>query len=41
MGTGVLFGMTAVAVGQPFDTIKTKMQAQQGFLQSIPTHPVV
>ena len=28
---GVLYGTTSVAVGHPFDTIKTKMQAQQGF----------
>lgn len=29
--TGVVFGLTSVVVGHPFDTIKTKMQAQQGF----------
>lgn len=29
--TGVLFGLTNVVVGHPFDTIKTKMQAQSGF----------
>lgn len=29
--TGVVFGITSVVVGHPFDTIKTKMQAQQGF----------
>ena len=28
---GVLYGTTSVAVGHPFDTIKTKMQAQCGF----------
>ena len=28
---GVLYGTTSVAVGHPFDTIKTKMQAQHGF----------
>lgn len=28
---GVLYGTTSVAVGHPFDTIKTKMQAQRGF----------
>lgn len=28
---GVLYGTTSVAVGHPFDTIKTKMQAQTGF----------
>eukprot|EP00127_Corallochytrium_limacisporum_P000255 Clim_evm2s9 gene=Clim_evmTU2s9 len=33
LGTGVLFGTTAVIVGHPFDTIKTKMQAQTGFAQ--------
>ncbi|XP_068692049.1 mitochondrial substrate carrier family protein S-like isoform X2 [Montipora capricornis] len=31
LGVGVLYGTTSVAVGHPFDTIKTKMQAQQGF----------
>lgn len=33
LGTGVLYGITSVAVGHPFDTIKTKMQAQEGFLK--------
>lgn len=28
---GVLYGTTNVMVGHPFDTIKTKMQAQKGF----------
>lgn len=28
---GVLYGTTSVMVGHPFDTIKTKMQAQRGF----------
>jgi len=31
LGVGVLYGTTSVAVGHPFDTIKTKMQAQKGF----------
>ncbi|EDO31843.1 predicted protein [Nematostella vectensis] len=31
LGVGVLYGTTSVAVGHPFDTIKTKMQAQAGF----------
>ncbi|XP_013389954.1 mitochondrial arginine transporter BAC2-like [Lingula anatina] len=31
LGVGVLYGTTSVAVGHPFDTIKTKMQAQVGF----------
>lgn len=31
LGTGLLYGFTAVAVGQPFDTMKTKMQAMRGF----------
>jgi solute carrier family 25 carnitine/acylcarnitine transporter 20/29 len=26
LGTGILFGLTNVVVGHPFDTIKTKMQ---------------
>lgn len=30
-GSGVFFGATSVAVGHPFDTVKTKMQAQIGF----------
>ena len=34
LGTGILYGMTSVAVGHPFDTIKTKMTAQHGFLES-------
>lgn len=29
--TGILFGVTNVIVGHPFDTIKTKMQAQKGY----------
>ena len=38
--TGMQFGITIVIVGQPFDTVKTKMQAQEeykskSFLQSI------
>ncbi|TFJ86963.1 hypothetical protein NSK_002050 [Nannochloropsis salina CCMP1776] len=33
LGTGVLYGVTSVAVGHPFDTIKTKMQAQEGFIK--------
>lgn len=28
---GVLYGTTSVAVGHPFDTVKTKMQAQEGY----------
>ena len=28
---GVLYGTTSVCVGHPFDTVKTKMQAQSGF----------
>lgn len=31
LGTGVMYGTTSVFVGHPFDTIKTKMQAQSGF----------
>ncbi|XP_038048376.1 solute carrier family 25 member 48-like [Patiria miniata] len=31
LGVGVLYGVTSVCVGHPFDTIKTKMQAQVGF----------
>ncbi len=28
MGCGVLYGLTSPLIGHPFDTIKTKMQAQ-------------
>jgi len=31
LGVGILYGVTNVAAGHPFDTIKTKMQAQPGF----------
>ena len=30
--TGAAFGMTNTVVGHPFDTIKTKMTAQDGFI---------
>ncbi|KAJ3235598.1 hypothetical protein HDU81_000298 [Chytriomyces hyalinus] len=33
MGTGILYGVTSVSVGHPFDTIKTKMQAQHGHVE--------
>ena len=33
LGVGVLYGTTSVAVGHPFDTVKTKMQAQKGYEQ--------
>ncbi|KAK6188766.1 hypothetical protein SNE40_004878 [Patella caerulea] len=31
LGVGVLYGLTNVCVGHPFDTLKTKMQAEAGF----------
>lgn len=31
LGCGVGFGATGVSIGHPFDTVKTKMQAQRGF----------
>ncbi|KAJ8040035.1 Mitochondrial substrate carrier family protein S [Holothuria leucospilota] len=31
LGVGVLYGVTSVVVGHPFDTVKSKMQAQRGF----------
>ncbi len=31
MGSGLLYGFSSVMVGQPFDTVKTKMQAMKGF----------
>ncbi|KAI8618071.1 mitochondrial carrier domain-containing protein [Chytriomyces sp. MP71] len=33
LGTGILYGVTSVTVGHPFDTIKTKMQAQHGHVE--------
>lgn len=30
--TGTLFGATSVIVGHPFDTVKTKMQAQSSHM---------
>lgn len=34
LSVGVLYGLTNVVVGHPFDTIKTKMQGQVGFESS-------
>ncbi|XP_076440697.1 mitochondrial substrate carrier family protein S-like [Babylonia areolata] len=34
LGVGVLYGVTNVVVGHPFDTLKTKMQGQAGFESS-------
>lgn len=34
LGVGVLYGVTVVVSAHPFDTIKTKMQAQKGFENS-------
>ncbi len=31
VSVGVMYGTTSIMVGHPFDTIKTKMQAQKGF----------
>ncbi|KAL6078072.1 Mitochondrial carrier [Balamuthia mandrillaris] len=31
MGCGVLYGVTSPLIGQPFDTVKTKMQAQRSY----------
>jgi len=31
--TGTLYGATCIAVGHPFDTIKTKMQAQASYIE--------
>jgi hypothetical protein len=33
-GCGVLYGMTSPLIGHPFDTVKTKMQAQARSLPS-------
>jgi hypothetical protein len=35
--TGAIFGATNTIVGHPFDTVKTKMQAQSGFRGSMGT----
>ncbi len=32
--SGATYGITSIAVGHPMDTVKTKMQAQQNFLES-------
>ena len=37
--TGTLFGATSVLVGHPFDTIKTKMQAQASHMVSEQSKP--
>ena len=34
ISVGVLYGLTNVVVGHPFDTLKTKMQGQVGFESS-------
>ena len=34
LSVGVLYGLTNVVVGHPFDTLKTKMQGQVGFENS-------
>jgi solute carrier family 25 carnitine/acylcarnitine transporter 20/29 len=39
--TGILYGCTSVIVGQPFDTIKTKMQAGSGFEKKSPYSSLV
>ena len=31
LGCGLLYGMTSAVVGQPLDSVKTKMQAQSGY----------
>jgi len=31
MGCGILYGITSPLIGHPFDTVKTKMQAQGGY----------
>jgi solute carrier family 25 carnitine/acylcarnitine transporter 20/29 len=39
--TGTIYGATSVIVGQPFDTIKTKMQAQKEFMGKIQMLPAM
>jgi solute carrier family 25 carnitine/acylcarnitine transporter 20/29 len=39
--TGVIYGITSVLVGHPFDTIKTKMQAQSEYMNTKRTYKVV
>mmetsp|Transcript_39593 Transcript_39593/g.99799 ORF Transcript_39593/g.99799 Transcript_39593/m.99799 type:complete len:286 (+) Transcript_39593:128-985(+) len=34
LGTGILYGASNTLVGHPFDTVKSKMQAQAGFLSA-------
>lgn len=31
MGAGITYGITSVAIGHPIDTVKNKMQAQEGY----------
>lgn len=34
LGTGILYGATNALVGHPMDTVKSKMQAQSGFMKA-------
>ena len=37
--TGTLYGATSVIVGHPFDTVKTKMQAQSTHMATLDRTP--
>jgi len=37
--TGTVFGATSVIVGHPFDTVKTKMQAQSSHMATKQSNP--
>lgn len=39
LGTGTVFGATSTIVGHPFDTIKTKMQAQATHMATAQSNP--
>lgn len=33
LGCGLMFGVTSAIIGQPFDSVKTKMQAQKAYME--------
>lgn len=39
MLTGMLYGVNSVVVGHPFDTVKTKMQAQSSHMATSEQNP--
>ena len=39
LGCGLVFGVTSPLIGHPFDTIKTKMQAEPAFMNKVRSAP--